>query len=80
MLSILSNLWAREPARITSLLAAIVVFAAAKAGVVIDAQSVGSAVALIVPILLAGESTRRHVVPLKHLVPATIPTDEVNRP
>lgn len=82
MLTTLSDLWAREPARITSFLAAAIVFVCAKAGILVDAQSVGSAIAIVVPILLGGEHIRSKVVPVHHLVadPAKIPPDEISKP
>jgi hypothetical protein len=57
-------LWQREPARIVAALASLVVFAAAKVGLVVDEQSVGSALLLVLPILLGGEATRAKVSPI----------------
>lgn len=63
MLDRLRALWATEPTRVTTLLVAIVVFAAAKLGLVIDTQNVGEALALLLPILLGGELVRAQVTP-----------------
>lgn len=63
MLDTIRALWVTEPVRVLTLLTAAVVFAAAKLGVIIDEQSVGEALALIVPVLLAGEAARGKVSP-----------------
>lgn len=55
--------WANEPVRIVTLLVAVIVFAAAKVGIVLDQEDVGSALLLIIPILLGGEAARSKVRP-----------------
>lgn len=63
MLTTLRAVWATEPVRVLTVLSAVVVFIAAKAGVIIDEQNAGEALALILPILLGGEAARRRVSP-----------------
>lgn len=62
-MSFIQDLWTREPARVIAVLVAVVVFALAKAGVVVDEQNVGEALALILPVLLGGEAIRSQVAP-----------------
>lgn len=59
----LLGVWKNNPVRCASVLASIVVFAAAKLGVVLDEQSVGEALVAVVPILLGGELARGQVTP-----------------
>lgn len=81
LLDLARALWAREPARIATLGAAAIVFVLARLGVVVSEQSVIDAILLVVPILLAGETVRAHVAPIKGLAAdAAAPSDEVNRP
>jgi hypothetical protein len=63
MLTYLRALWATNPVRVTSVLTALVVFAAAKAGLVLDEQNVGESLIAVVPILLGGEVARSKVSP-----------------
>lgn len=58
------KVWRKEPARIVSLAAAVVVFLAAKQGVVIETQSLIDAVLLALPVLGAGEAIRSQVTPV----------------
>lgn len=51
------------PARTVSIVVAVVVFVAAKVGVVVDQQSLGTALAYAIPILVGGEVTHRNVTP-----------------
>lgn len=53
----------REPARVLSVITAVVVFVCAKTGVVVPAQSIGDALAFALPILLGGEAIRSQVSP-----------------
>lgn len=59
----LLGVWQREPARVVTVLAAVVVFVGAKLGVVVNEQDVGQALLLILPVLLGGEAVRRRVSP-----------------
>lgn len=68
-------LWANNPVRVITILASIVVFAAAKLGVVVDEQNVGEALALVLPILLGGEVARSQVTPYQGEVGT--PSDEL---
>ena len=61
--------WHGNPVRITTGLAAIVVFIAAKAGYVLDQQDVLDSLVIVLPILLGGEVARSQVKPLRR--PAT---------
>lgn len=63
MLDRLKALWTTEPVRVVSALVALVVFAAAKAGVVLDARAVEEALALALPVVLGGELARARVTP-----------------
>lgn len=62
-MSTIRALWATEPVRVLTLLTAVIVFAAAKLGVIIDEQNVGEALTLVLPILLGGEAARHRVSP-----------------
>lgn len=62
-MTVLRALWATEPARVITVLVAVVVFVAAKAGVVINEQDVGEALAIVLPVLLGGEAIRSKVSP-----------------
>lgn len=55
--------WQEEPARFVAGVVAAVVFVAARFGVVVDEQSLGAALLIVVPILLGGEVTHQHVPP-----------------
>ncbi len=63
MLQNLRALYVTEPVRSVAMLVAVVVFAAAKLGVVVDEQNVGEALLLILPVLLGGEAARQQVSP-----------------
>jgi hypothetical protein len=56
-------LYRRYPARINSYVAAGLVALASAVGLVLDAQSVGQVVAIVVPILIGGEATHKLVSP-----------------
>lgn len=75
-------LWRAEPARVTAAVAYLLVFLAAKAGIVIDEQSVIDALIIGLPILLGGEAARGQVVPVHKLSTATgdVTPDEVSKP
>lgn len=81
-MQVLIALCERYPARVAAIVAAVVVFATTKFGVIVDKQSVTDAVVLVLPILLAGQLTHRAVVPVHKLTadPAVLPPDPVNRP
>jgi hypothetical protein len=57
------RLYRRYPARANSYIAAALVAVGSALGVVIAPESAGTAVALVVPILLGGEATHRLVTP-----------------
>lgn len=80
-MAVLQDLWRREPVRVVAVLASLIVFVLAKAGVVVDEQNVGEALLLVLPILFGGEAARDHVVPVHKLVtpPERLPRDEVDR-
>lgn len=61
----LVNAWKKEPARVVSLAAAVVVFLAAKEGALVSTQSVIDAVLIALPVLGAGEAIRSQVTPVK---------------
>ena len=63
MLDRFRALWVREPARVIAACVAAVVFIAARFGVVVDAQDLGTALLVVLPILLGGEVTRAQVPP-----------------
>lgn len=63
MLNRLRALWTTEPTRVIALAVAVIVFVAAKLGLVVDEQNVGEALALVLPVLLGGELTRSKVSP-----------------
>jgi hypothetical protein len=71
MLDRIKALWVTEPVAVTTTVAAIVVFVAAKLGILIDQQNVGEALGLILPILLGGAAARQKVSP----APATTGPD-----
>ena len=71
----LRALWKGNPVRCASVAASVVVFGAAKAGVVLDEASVGEALLTVVPILLGGEVARAHVSPAVGEV--GVPSDEL---
>lgn len=62
-MNLIRALWATEPVRVITIVAAIVVFVFAKAGVVIDQQDVLDALVIVLPILLGGEAARTQVSP-----------------
>jgi hypothetical protein len=63
--ALIVKVWQKEPARVRSLIAAVVVFLAAKEGVVVSPQSVLDAVLIALPVLGAGEAIRSSVTPVK---------------
>jgi hypothetical protein len=63
MLTRFKALWTTEPARVTTILVAVIIFVAAKLGLIVDEQNVGEALALLLPILLGGEIVRAKVTP-----------------
>lgn len=63
VLSRLERLWITEPVRVQAAVVAVVLFVCAKVGVLVDAQSVGVAVAVILPVILGGEYARQQVSP-----------------
>jgi hypothetical protein len=67
------GIWKKEPTRVVAVVVAAVVFAAAKAGIVVSAVSVEHAVAYIIPILVGGELTRAHVTPAVNVPAVKVP-------
>lgn len=82
MLKALVELCQRYPAWSAAVAASVVVFLAAKLGIVVDRQSATDAALSVLPILLAGHLTHRAVVPVASLVTdhRMLPPDPVNRP
>jgi hypothetical protein len=78
----LLKLWRAQPVVWATRIAAVIVFVCAKAGVVIDTQSLVSALVIVVPILLSGHVARREVIPVHSLVTdhTLLPPDPVNKP
>jgi len=78
----LEKAWRAEPVKCATYVAAAIVFIAAKAGVVVDQQSLIDALLLVVPIVLAGHSARHEVIPVHSLVTdhTRLPPDPVNQP
>jgi hypothetical protein len=73
-------LYAREPARVVAGIAALVVFVAAKAGVVISEQEIVPALLIVLPIVLGGEAVRDNVIPVRKLATDAPPVaDEVDQ-
>lgn len=62
-LSTLRNAWDHEPAHVVSVGVSIIVFVCAKVGIIVPQQSVGAALALILPVLLGGALIRSQVTP-----------------
>lgn len=70
-------LWRNEPALVITSLAAAVVFLAAKAGVIIDQQTLIDSLGIVLPVLLGGTLIRRKVTPGTVVAdPTAIPTDQ----
>ncbi len=67
----LKSLYDREPARLTSYAAAVILFACAKAGIVVPGTDILTALAYTLPVLLGGEVIRAKVSPVTPT--ATIP-------
>lgn len=59
----LKSLYAKEPARLTSYAAAGILFACAKAGIVVPETDILTALAYTLPALLGGEVIRAKVTP-----------------
>ncbi len=69
-------LWRNEPALVITSLAAAVVFLAAKAGVIIDQQTLIDSLGIVLPVLLGGAVIRRKVTPAPPVAdPTAIPAD-----
>ena len=70
-------LWRNEPALVITSLAAAVVFLAAKAGVIIDQQTLVDSLGIVLPILFGGAVIRRKVTPGTVVAdPTAIPADQ----
>jgi hypothetical protein len=69
----LKKLWANEPIRVLTIVAAIATFIAAKFGIVVDQHSLLESLELVVPLLAAGEGGRALVTPVAKLKPAPTP-------
>lgn len=68
-LGLVKKLWAKEPARVVSVTVAALVFVAAKLGVVVPQESIATAVAFALPLLLGGELIRSQVSPVASTPP-----------
>ena len=76
-LAFAQSLWNKEPARIVSVTVAVLVFLCAKLGIVVPTQSIASAVAFALPLLLGGELIRTQVTPSSKVIvaaPVPVPT------
>lgn len=74
-LGLAQKLWTKEPARVVSVTAAGVVFVCAKLGIIVPVESVATAVAFALPLLLGGELIRSQVSPV-----ATLPAAKAATP
>lgn len=73
----LAALWRNEPALVITSTAAAVVFLAAKAGVIIDQQTLIDSLGIVLPVLLGGAVIRRKVQPAQPVAdPTAIPADQ----
>ncbi len=63
MLNYLRVIYVTNPVRVITFAVALVIFLAAKLGLVVDEQNVGEALLLILPVLLGGEAARQQVSP-----------------
>lgn len=57
------SIYRREPARVVALVVAAAVSVATALGFVVEEQSLGSIVALVLTVFLGGEATRSKVTP-----------------
>lgn len=78
MLDRLRAVWRAYPARSIAVVTAAVVFVAAKAGVVLESDSVADVLVLVLPILLGGEATHRRVSPAVPVVDKPLVADGVD--
>jgi len=78
MLNRIKALWVTEPVALTTALVAVVVFVAAKLGILVDEQNVGEALGLVLPILLGGAAARTQVSPAP--APVGTPNDDLLGP
>lgn len=65
--------WRTEPVRVTGYTAALIVFVAAKYGIVVDAQGLAESLAFILPIILGTEKARGQVTPMATVAAQTVP-------
>lgn len=63
LVGLLVAVYRKEPARVISTAAAVIVFVLARAHVVVPEQSVVHAIEFAIPFLFVGEATRRKVSP-----------------
>ena len=75
-LELARRIWRAEPVRTAGYLAALVVFVAAKLGVVIDEQDLVTSLLLILPVVLGVEKARGEVMPVTHLARSNVYVDD----
>lgn len=63
MLERVRGLWAVDPVRAATAVAAVVVFVCAKRGLIVEQQDVITALLLVVPVVLGGDQVARRVEP-----------------
>lgn len=82
LIALARDIWHREPARVSAVVVYVVLFAASKAGIVLDPASTAQYVFVALGLLLGAEGTRKKVVPLKNIEtsPDSLPADNVSRP
>lgn len=79
-------LWITQPVRVITIATSLLVFAAARAGVIVSEQDISSALLLVLPIILGGEAARTQVspaapfvgIPSDHLLPDPPPDDPLD--
>lgn len=60
---LLVTIYQQYPARVTSIIVAVIIFLAAKLGIVVDQQTLGASLAYVLPILLGGQIIHTQVSP-----------------
>lgn len=79
LVTALKQAWATEPTRVISLLASLIVFVFAKAGLVVNQATLLEALAFIVPLLVGGELTRSQVRPKQLRKAGLVKAESVRR-
>lgn len=71
-LELARRIWRAEPVRTAGYLAALVVFVAAKLGVVVDEQDLVTSLLLILPVVLGVEKARGEVMPVTNIASSSV--------